>query len=358
MEIQRTVSQCVASYPVEFADAVETIQEAFPDLLSRIKEAVGESISVKLVVDLPIRKGSVLLSKLREKKISVEGLRGNTAGRVTIEALEKKNIVICEETAPATWKWSDKTIYVAHSSYGNEQVDDQEYYQILNILFEMHNASQTQHFKKLTRPKKGFTKLDFVRAFEGIEHDTVIRTRESLSMLTMSDKFIQEINIYRHIYDDAELHFMHQQLAGHSLRIAKRYDVFFFPHAKKEAFHGTWKTKFEEGNDLHQRIRENLYEILSEQLSAIADGDRSNLDAILKKVRIAVGSGQEWARLVMLNLNFFQEKYQEYVQNENPQVVVDILEARRVRATCHRVARENENTTSLFNSFLQLIRVA
>jgi len=355
MEVQRSVSQCITSYPVDLAGSVETIQDAFPHLLSVIKRSAGGAISVKLAVDLPVREGGVLLSELREKKISVEGLRGNRAGRVTIEALAEKNIVICRESAPAVWKWSDKTIYIAHSSYGNEPFYYQEYYQILNILFEMHNACQTQHFLKLTRPKRSLPKLDFVRAFEGIEHDTVILTRNRLSVLSKKGKFPQNFNTCRYTYDDAELHFMHQQLMGHAFAIAHKYDVDFFPRAKKESFHGTWATKFEERNDVHLRMREALFEILNEQLVAIADGDRSSLDAMLNKVTIAVGSGEEWARLVMLNLNFFQGKYQEYVQRENPTVVVDILEAARVRSTCH-VAASKVEKTSLFTSFIQWIR--
>lgn len=120
MEVQRSVSQCITSYPVDLASSVETIQEAFPHLLPVMKRSAGGAISVKLAVDLPVEEGGVLLSDLRQKNISVVGLRENTAGRVAIEDLAQKNIVICQESAPACWKWSDKTIYVAHSSYGNE----------------------------------------------------------------------------------------------------------------------------------------------------------------------------------------------------------------------------------------------
>lgn len=218
----------------------------------------------------------------------------------------------------------------------------------------MHNACQTKHFLKLTDPKSRISKLDFVRAFERIEHDTVILTRNCLNVLSGKGKFHQNFNIYRTAYDDPELHFMHQQLMGHAFAIARKYDIDFFPRAKKESFQGTWVTKFEEGNQLHQRMREALYEILNEQLYAIADGDRSRLDAMLEKVRIAVGSGKEWARLVMLNLNFFQGKYREYVQRENPTVVVNILEAARVRATCHVAARKVE--TGFLASLVQWIK--
>lgn len=147
---------------------------------------------------------------------------------------------------------------------------------------------------------------------------------------------------------------MHQQLMGHAFAIARKYDVDFFPHAKKEAFHGTWLTRFEEGNDLHQRIREALYEILNEQLYAIADGDRSNLDAMLEKVRLAADVGEEWASLVMRNLNFFQGKYREYVQRESPVVVVNLLEVPRARSTCHEAASKVE--TSLLASFILWIK--
>ncbi len=325
MEFQSTVSQSIASYPVDLSSSVEMIQEEFSYLLPVIKSAVGGAISVKLAVDLPIQEGDVLLSELRTRNISVEGLRGDAVGRVTIEALAKKNIVVCRESAPACWKWSDKTIYVAHSSYENKPFYYQGYYQVLNILFEMHNACQTKRFQKLICPKHKISKLDFVRAFEGIEHDAVILTRNCLSVLSKKGKFHQNFNIYRTAYDDPELHFMHQQLMGHSFAIAEKYDSDFFSHARKEPFQGTWVTKFEEENDLHQRIREALYETLNEQLYAIADGDRSSLDAMLKKVRIAVESGEEWARLAILNLNFFQGKYQEYIQREAPAVVVNLL---------------------------------
>lgn len=354
MEVQRTVSQCITSYPVDLASSVELIQEEFPFLSPLINRAVGGAISVKLAVDLPIQEEGVLLSDLRKKNISVEGLREDTEGRVAIEDLAKKNIVICRESAPACWKWSDRTIYVAHSSYGNEPFYYQEHYQVLNILFEMHNACQTKQFQRLTHPKNRTSKLEFVRAFEGIEHKTVILTRNRLKMLSDKGKFHRNFNIYRTAYDDSELHFMHQQLMGHAFAIARKYDIDFFPHAKKESFQGTWATKFEEGNDLHQRIREALYEILNEQLYAIADGDRSNLDAMFKKVRIAVDSGEEWARLVMVNLRFFQGKYQEYVQKENPAVVVNILEVPPARSTCHETDRKVE--TGLLASLIQWIR--
>ena len=354
MEVQRSVSQYIASYPVDLASSVELIQEEFPYLLPVVKRSAEGAISVKLAVDLPMREGGVLLSDLRKRNISTQGLREDTAGRVSIEHLAQKNIVICRESAPACWKWSDKTIYVAHSSYGNEPFYYQEYYQVLNILFEMHNACQTKQFQRLTHPKNRTSKLEFVRAFEGIEHNTVMLTRDRLKMLSDKGKFHRNFNIYRTAYDDPELHFMHQQLMGHTFAIARKYDIDFFPHAKKEAFHGTWVTKFEEGNELHQRIRETLYKILNEQLYAIADGDRSSLDAMLEEVRIAVGSGEEWAELVMLNLKFFHGKYQEYVQKENPTVVVNLLEIAHVRATCHAAARKVE--TGLLASLMQWIK--
>jgi len=354
MEVQRPVSQCIASYPVDLASSVELIQEEFPYLLPVVKRSAGGKISVKLAVDLPIQEGGVLLSDLRKKNISTQGFREDLAGRISIEDLAKKNIVICRESAPACWKWSDKTIYVAHSSYGNEPFYYQEYHQVLNILFEMHNACQTKQVQRLTDPKNRASKLEFVRAFEGIEHNTVILTRNRLNVLTKKGKFHRNFNIYRTAYDDPELHFMHQQLMGHAFAIARKYDVDFFPHAKKEAFHGTWETKFEEGNDLHQRIREALYEILNEQLYAIADGDRSSLNAMLEKVMLAVDSGEEWASLVMSNLNFFQGKYRAYVQRESPTVVVNILEVPRARPTCHEAARKVE--TGLLASLIQWIK--
>ena len=327
MEAQRSVNQFITSYPVDLAISVEMIQEEFPSLFPVMKRAAGGAISIKLAVDLPIEGGRVLLSRLREKSISTEGLREDEAGRVTIEELAQKNIVICRESLPAHWKWLDKAIYVAHSSYGNERSSFQEYHQVLNILFEMHNACQTERFSALTDPENKTSKLAFVRAFEGIEHDAIILTRKRLTILSENGKFDQDFNIYKNAYDAAELHFLHQQLRGHSYAIAKRYDDVFFPHAKKELFQGTWETKFEEGNQVHKCTREALYEILNEQIDAIANDDRSNLDAMLKEVRIEADSGQEWARLVMPNLNFFQGRYQEYVRRENPTVVVNLTES-------------------------------
>lgn len=328
MEAQQSVSQFITSYPVDLAISVERIQEEVPSLFPVMKEAAGGAISIKLAVDLPTEGERVSLSRLREKSISTEGLREDEAGWVTINELAQKNIVICEELLPAYWKWSDRVIYVSHSSYGNECFSFQEYHQVSNILFEMHNACQTKRFSALTDPKNKTSKLDFVRAFEEIEHDAIILTRRCLTVLSKNEKFDQDFNIYKNAYDDAELHFMHQQLMGHSYAIAKRYDNVFFPHAKKELFQGTWVTKFEEGNQVHQYTREILYEILNEQIDAIANDDRSKLDAMLKKVRIEADSGKEWARLVMLNLNFFQGRYQEYVRREKPAVVVNLEEPR------------------------------
>lgn len=354
MEIQGSFSQYLRAYPAPLHEAVDTIHRNLPDLLPSIQKIFGEAISIKLVVDIPKDdQGTVAAQDLSQKEISTKGIPEASPGRIAVTELAKENIFIQEEREPALWDWHEKTIYLSYSTYGKRPFYQQDDYQLQNLLFEMYNAYHTPKFIRLTKGSKGVSKEEFVRQFEGVEHLTIARTNEGLARIAENKEFSPSNNLFRMHYRDAELNFLFQQVGGHSDAIAQKYDV-FYPSLFKKAFHGTWMTRFDPENGKHQLIRGRLDTILQAHLRAIDSGDRKDLDAEVQKIRQGVQFGEEWAKTVMVNLKFFQKKYQEYVTRETPETIIHILDGIDVSLTC--VQQQHKVGRSLFSAFLNAIR--
>ena len=168
--------------------------------------------------------------------------------------------------------------------------------------------------------------------------------------------FEPRCNIYSRMYKDPELNLLLQQVgpeaqpSKHAFVIAKK-----SPHHRKTPFKGTWKTEFDESNLKHRLVQSYLYTILSRHMSALAGNSREALDREIAKVREGLKFNEDWAKMVMINLQFFQEKYQEYVEAEHPETVVNLLERVDMSRvlTCAQQAAQNR---SLLDRFVAWVR--
>jgi hypothetical protein len=315
---ENPVRQYIRSCPAFLESPIGTIHQAFPSLLEEVSREVSEPIGVKLVVDLQVEDNTVRFQDLKDRNISVEGILPNAKGRVSIDELAKKNIVIAEESAPAWWEWSDKLIYVAHSSYEHCAKELQLGEQVYSLLFEVGNAFQSRKFKELIAAKRSLSALEFVRKFEKIEFETTSSTKYRLRAMGRHGMFHKDFNYHVLSYDDSQLNFLYQQVAGHAFNIAERFGF-------GRSFQGTWYTKFVQDSPKHQLVMEKLSKILSAHLRAIDSENRTKLDALVQDVKAKAELNQPWARMVLANLWFFEGKYQAYVKRENVKVSMSIL---------------------------------
>ncbi|MCP5505218.1 MAG: hypothetical protein H7A41_08725 [Chlamydiales bacterium] len=310
----------VKSYPVDLEQSIKKISDYFPMLLQKVFNQIQDFLVIMLVVDLPhdTTRG-VKVSALKERSISVRALTPDGAGYVSSEALFKQNIVIGQETFPACWSWKTKTIYVAqYEGYG--KFFNQEEHQILNLLFEMHNACQTQRLLGLHEKGKEMGKKRYVRACEDLELSSAKETRKCIETMIKDDEFDEEENIFKLIYLDPELNYLFQQLSGHSFAIAKNYDD-FFPDSCGTPYHGTWATPFDRSNPDHLKVCEQLRAILKGHLQAIFHQTEDDLIEAMKQTQHL---DDRLFKMVEVNLEFFREKYQQSVEREKTHPIVEI----------------------------------
>ena len=327
MEVQVSSNQSyttklpyVKSYPMDLEQSIRKISDCFPMLLQKVFNQTQDFLVVMLVVDLPYHQArGIKVSSLKERNISVRALTPNEAGYVNNEALLKENIVIGQETFPACWSWEKKTIYVAqYEGYG--KFFNQEEHQILNLLFEMHNACQTQTLLDLHEKGKEMGKERYVRACEDIELSSAIETRKCIETMIENEQFDEEENIFELIYLDPELNYLFQQLSGHSFAIAKNYDQ-FFPDSCSPPYHGTWATPFDRSNPDHLKVCHQLRAILKGHLQAIF---HETEDDLIEAMKEAQHLDDHLLKMVEVNLQFFREKYQQYVEREKTHPIVQI----------------------------------
>ncbi len=325
-QLDRKYPDYIDSYPHDFESPIKKISETFPLLFPNLRSEVGGPIRIELVVDIPHAENKgVSIVELENRGISTQGLRSNDRGIVSIEDLAKQNINIARESSPGYWYWEKRTICIAHSEgYGKYDFFDQEYYQILNLLFEMQNACQTPAFRDLDRQGKTLGKDQYVRAFEDIEHDSLQMTDSRLEIMVNKGNFDQRFNLCKAAYHDPELNYLFQQLDGHSFLIAEDFES-RFPHHPQKPYVGTWATPFDRQNSRDMFVCEKLREVLTAHLAAIHHNEKPHLDHLLETVNVGLRFEEEWAQMVMKNLVFFQGKYNAYVQRKHPDTVVNIV---------------------------------
>jgi len=325
-QLDRTYPGYIDSYPYDFESPIKKISETFPLLFPNLRSEVGGPIRIELVVDIPHAENEgVSIVELENREISTQGLCSNERGIVSIADLAKQNITIGQESSPGYWYWEKRTICIAYSEgYGKYDFFDQEYYQILNLLFEMQNACQTPAFQDLNKQSETLGRDQYVRAFEDIEHYSLQMTDSRLELMANKGNFDQRFNLCRAAYRDPELNYLFQQVNGHSFLIAEDFES-RFPHHSKKPYVGSWVTPFDRKNSIDLHVCEKLRKILTAHLAAIYHNEKKRLDRALETVKSGLQIEEKWAQMVMKNLVFFQKKYNAYVQRKHPDTVVNIV---------------------------------
>jgi len=325
-QLFRTYPGYIDSYPYDFESPIKKISETFPLLFPNLRSEVGGPIRIELLVDIPHAENEGISTlELENRGISTRGLRSNETGIVSITDLAKQNITIAQETSPGYWYWEKRTICIAYSEgYGKYDFFDQEYHQIVTLLFEMQNACQTPAFQDLNRQGETLGRDQYVRVFEDIEHYSLQMTDSRLELMANKGNFDRRFNLCKAAYHDPELNYLFQQLDGHSFLIAKDFESRFSHHSQKP-YMGTWVTPFDRKNSRDMHICEKLREVLTAHLAAIYYGEKSHLESALETINDGLRFEEKWAQVVMENLVFFQKKYKAFVQKEHPDTVVNIV---------------------------------
>ena len=102
-------------------------------------------------------------------------------------------------------------------------------------LFELANLSQVAKFKSLIHRVTFLTPDKFVEEYERIEHQSALKIKEILRKCLPKEEWGQ-YSMTR-VPENFELHFLVQQMSGHSGTIWERYADLFPPHS---FYIGTW----------------------------------------------------------------------------------------------------------------------
>lgn len=242
MATQVSCNQLITSYPTNLKGPVQTITEHFPLLLEVIREQIDHF------------------------KI--------------------------ENNSFSHWDWQDKTLYLSADEVGESD-------QIQTYLFELHNAAHTSKFKDLGEREKTLGADAYVKQFEEVEYDSAKFTQMRLEILADSFEFDLDQSTFKALYPSFELHYLFQQVSGHSQIIADRYQK---RHPTMPHYKGTWKFP------LDPQSKEILKNALIGHLHTIFYEDTELLDTILETLRQGLKNKEPWAAPAQKNLRFFNEQ--------------------------------------------------
>lgn len=305
----RPLTSYVEIYPSDLFQPLQKISKHFPGLLEKVVTAVGQKFNVAVAINTPVMEGSIPLQALQERNISMINI-SDQSGSISLVTLKNEGIIVSQNVHPAWWDWASQTIAISYEEgYGKHDFFDQEDYQVQHLLFELHNASHTNEFRDLDTLEVNA----YVRAFEKIEFQSTLETRRDLDYLAQQSAFDPDLNEFKSVYPDFELHYLFQQVAGHSYEIAKRSPGF---DASPSCYSGTWKNSFDWTNTAHTKGAEALKEILKGHLLAIDGLGSSCLSKAMKVLMQGYQANENWATFAYENLVFFQEKYQQSYEQE------------------------------------------
>lgn len=96
-------------------------------------------------------------------------------------------------------------------------------------LFELANLSQAKEFKSLIDRVTFLTPDKFVEEYEMLEHQSALKIKEILRRCLPKEEW-SEYSMTR-VPENFEMHFLVQQMSGHSEAIWERYADHFSPHS-------------------------------------------------------------------------------------------------------------------------------
>ena len=326
----------IGVFPEALQEAVERVNGCFPQMFEILPPLLDDSLRVQVQVDLPIvKKKFVEASALFGKKITVSGLTPDEKGLFSIDELFHRGIVVQPDNGfKAHWDFNNCTLNLRHSAYSQYSGEDQVHAQVVSLLFELQNAQFSQEFREIWKSGTKFSKEAFIRKLEEIEFTTTRLTFFRLDRMAEEDEFNDDFNSYRYMYRSFPLYYLYQQALNHSYQYAQAHDTRFKTEIRRP-YQGTWKVPFPQPSKEGKLSLEQttIARILSDHLDAIYDPNQNFRAQKEREVRIAVADAKRFADMgdprcqsIWENLQFFQEKYVEYVSEKNPERVVNLIE--------------------------------
>ena len=207
-----------------------------------------------------------------------------------------------KDTSFSHWDWQDKTLYLSI-----KEKDESD--QIQTYLFELHNAAHTSKFIDLGEREETLGANAYVKQIEEVEYSSAKLTQIRLEILAANFEFDIEKSAFEALYPSFELHYLFQQVSGHSQIIASRYQK---RHPTMPPYEGTWKFP------LDPQSKKLLKNALIGHLEAILYEDTDLLDETLETLHQGLKSKEPWATSAQKNLHFFNEQLAEYAPNIEP----------------------------------------
>ncbi len=157
-----------------------------------------------------------------------------------------------------------------------------------SALFELVNLSQKSYFQSLVNRIDKLDPDEFVKDYEHIEYQTALICKRILQKKLAPDQW----DAYPLVYttDSFQLHYLIQQLSGHSQKIYERYKDRF---STNETYCGSWQMPAEEED------RQILIELLSLKIgSEFQDtGFGKNAEASYKQMKNGVLNNPYYSNL-------------------------------------------------------------
>ncbi|MCB1109988.1 MAG: hypothetical protein KDK64_03335 [Chlamydiia bacterium] len=305
---QKSSTPYFEKYPLDLSSAIQKISTHFPDFLAAAVDRVGKKIQVAIAINCPQEKGTVAKKALQDRDILPLGLPVEN-GLVPLSALEKLGIVHSQLPYPAWWDGNTQTIYLSYDhGYGQSDIFDHEDLQTASLLFELHNAVKSSEMLALAALEID----DYVRSFEELEFQSTQETAKDIEALVEKGAFNPTLNEFKAVYPSFELHYLFQQVSGHSKEIARRYTE-DNPFALSDPYVGSWKVPIDWTNKAHCQGAEMLKKILKGHLAAIYLGDELPLKQALKTLHQGYQSKEDWALIAHENLEYFRERYDAFI---------------------------------------------
>lgn len=325
----------VELYPEALSGAVMHVNQFAPQMFSILPSILGRRIQIHLQVDVPIvRKGYVRASDLKEKNITTRDLIPDKKGLIRVDDLFKQGVVVSPENFVAQW---EPEVCILSLSSAHFSRYHQEYWrdvQVSSLLFELQNAQFTPELQSIEG--RSLSKEDFVKRFEEIEFTTTALTCARLQRLSDAKEFNDGFNFCSYTYDNFELFYLHQQALNHSYPYAQFHDE----QLKTEThlpYKGTWAVPLplpsKDGTLSDEQIL--LQKVLTCHLDALYDSQKEfrdkkqrELEQLITGIQEHALAGKKCYQNVWENIQFFQGRYEAYVQSSSPDRVLHLVKGK------------------------------
>lgn len=337
----------VEIYPEALSTAVMYVNQFFPQMFSILPSILDRRIQIHLQVDVPIlNKAYVRASDLTEKNITVRDLTPDKKGLMRVKDLFKQGVVVSPENFVARWDCETCVLSLSSAYFSRYR---QEYWrdvQVSSLLFELQNAQFTPEYQDVAKEGRSTSKEQFVERFEEIEFTTKAITCARLKRLSEEQEFDEMFNSYSFTYKNFELFYLHQQAVNHSTPYAQFHDNTFKTEVNLP-YKGTWAVPFppplKDGSLSSEQTL--LQKVLTCHLDALYDTQKEYREKKQQELKQLITEIQESARglgekeeldesdfdgvecyqNVWKNIQFFQTRYEAYVQSSSPSLVVNLV---------------------------------